>query len=82
MEGLGNQSNLIQEVLRDTHLGVSAMDILAFMPLDQNGHVEIIGQFIHYYNKPLILSVEVRARAWSPDPPNYESYVKVLFWAF
>ncbi len=76
MEGLANKSNLIQEVRRDTHLGVSAMDILAFMPLDQNGHVEIIGQFIHFFDKPLPLSVEVRARTWNPDQPNYEAYVK------
>jgi hypothetical protein len=76
LEGLANQSNLIQEVLRDINLAGSGMDILAFMPLDQNEHVAIIGQFILYSDKPSILSVEVRARAWMPDPPNYESYVK------
>ena len=76
LEGLAKKSNLIQEVRRDINLAVSGMDILAYMPLDQNGHVGIIGQFIHYYDKPYTLNVELRARTWNPDPPNYESYVK------
>lgn len=78
LEGSAKKRDVIKEVRRnsDSKLAKSGMDILAFMPTDQNGHEGIIGQFIYRYDKPSIICVEIRARLWNPDPPNYEIYVK------
>ena len=78
LEDLAKNSASIKEVCRDkdVKLSRSGMDILAFMPTDQNGHEEIIGQFIFQYDNPSTVYVEVRAGLWNPDPPNYEIYVK------
>ncbi len=78
LEDLAKNENAIKEIRRDSDVKLlkSNMDIFAFMPTDQNGHEEIIGQFIYRYDNPTIISVEIRARLWSPDPPNYEIYVK------
>jgi hypothetical protein len=77
LENLAKNIGPMKEVRRekDVKLSISGMDILAFMPTDQNGHEEIIGQFIFQYDKPSTVYVEVRAGRWNPDPPNYEIYV-------
>lgn len=75
LHGLLQGSGKFDRDLHEDFLGEKGHLILEIIPLWESEHEDLYGQVIcdpEYSGESV--SIEIRARRWNPDPPNYDAY--------
>jgi hypothetical protein len=76
MASLGELSGLFNVERHCMSLGERKTDIVNFRSHTPNSHKGDGFQLIAYDDRPRRVGVEMRAKKWSPNPPNREVYVE------